>query len=119
MASDKTIEKWRNIMGENLDRSVSFEIHCWKEETEEFELAILWGREEETNWNEGRVICGNITPGFRDFILSLPRPKDREVYNKITQFFSIFLDNGFSSEHYGTELNMQKGGRVFPVEIEE
>ncbi len=25
--------------------------------------------------------------------------------NKLTPFFNIFLDNGFSSEHYGTELN--------------
>lgn len=31
-------------------------------------------------------------------------PEDSELYDKMTPFFSIFFDNGFSSEHYGTEL---------------
>ena len=31
----------------------------------------------------------------------------RKLYSKLmTPFFSIFLDNGFSSEHYGTELHI-------------
>ena len=32
-----------------------------------------------------------------------------EIYNKMTPFFSIFFDNGFSSEHYGTELHVCEG----------
>ena len=45
-----------------------------------------------------------MTPAFIDFLLSLPKPADTEIYNKMTPFFSLFLDTGFSSEHYGTEL---------------
>ncbi|MEY8420785.1 hypothetical protein AALA83_16120 [Oscillospiraceae bacterium 44-5] len=37
--------------------------------------------------------------------IGLEEPTDKEIENKLTPFFSIFLDNGFSSEHYGTKLN--------------
>ena len=53
----------------------------------------------------GAKISGSVTAEFADFILNLPSGNDTEIYNKMTPFFSIFLDNGFASEHYGTELN--------------
>ena len=34
----------------------------------------------------------------------LPKPENNGLYDKMTPFFSIFFDNGFSSEHYGTEM---------------
>ncbi len=82
-----------------------FEIHCWNEEDKEIALALQYGKLKETSWNYGKVITGTITKKFIPFLLSYPKPEDVEVYNKMTPFFSIFLDNGFSSEHYGTELN--------------
>ena len=53
----------------------------------------------------GTVISGPVTPEFLHMLLCLPKPMDTEIYNKMTPFFSIFFDNGFSSEHYGTELH--------------
>jgi len=49
-----------------------------------------------------------VTEKFIDYLLSITKPTDTDIYNKMTPFFSIFLDNGFSSEHYGTELHRLK-----------
>ena len=100
-----TNEEWKTIMSEKLKSAGRFEIHCWNEEEKEIEMALRYGRLKETGWSYGKVIEGKVTEKMADFLLSLPKPTDTEVYNKMTPFFSIFLDNGFSSEHYGTELN--------------
>lgn len=100
-------EGWKNIMSVNLKNAAHFEIHCWNEEQEEIQMALKFGRFKETNWSYGKVVVGTITKNFVEFLLSYPKPADTEIYNKMTPFFSIFLDNGFSSEHYGTELNQQ------------
>ena len=105
-----TNEEWKKIISVKLKSASSFEIHCWNEEQTEIEMALQYGRIKETDWNYGKVIAGAVTKGFADYLLSLPKPADTEAYNKITPFFSIFLDNGFSSEHYGTELNQCKTG---------
>ncbi|MDE6968796.1 MAG: hypothetical protein K2P69_03375 [Eubacterium sp.] len=105
-----TNEEWKKIISVKLKSASSFEIHCWNEEQTEIEMALQYGRIKETDWNYGKVIAGAVTKGFADYLLSLPKPADTEAYNKMTPFFSIFLDNGFSSEHYGTELNQCKTG---------
>ncbi len=105
-----TNEEWKKIISVKLKSASSFEIHCWNEEQTEIEMALQYGRIKETDWNYGKVIAGAVTKGFADYLLSLPKPADTEAYNKMTPFFSIFLDNGFSSEHYGTELNQYKTG---------
>ena len=102
--------EWKKIISVKLKSASSFEIHCWNEEQTEIEMALQYGRIKETDWNYGKVIAGAVTKGFADYLLSLPKPADTEAYNKMTPFFSIFLDNGFSSEHYGTELNQCKTG---------
>ena len=106
-----TNEEWRTIMSEKLKSAGRFEIHCWNEEEKEIEMALRYGRLKETGWSYGKVIEGKVTEKMADFLLSLPKPTDTEVYNKMTPFFSIFLDNGFSSEHYGTELNQRERER--------
>ena len=98
-------------MSEKLKSAGRFEIHCWNEEEKEIEMALRYGRLKETGWSYGKVIEGKVTEEMVDFLLSLPKPTDTEVYNKMTPFFSIFLENGFSSEHYGTELNQRERGR--------
>ena len=98
-------EEWNTIMSEKLKSAGRFEIHCWNEEEKEIGMALPYGRLKETGWSYGKVIEGKVTEELAAFLLSIPKPTDTEVYNKMTPFFSIFLDNGFSSEHYGTELN--------------
>ena len=102
--AEKTNDLWRRAMALNLRESRRFEIHCWKEEAAELRAALAFGREKETDWQWGRVVEGPVTPEFAQWLLELPKPADTGVYNKMTPFFSIFLDNGFYSSHYGTEL---------------
>lgn len=100
-------EEWREIMSVKLENASHFEIHCWNEEYEEIEMALQYGSLRETEWEYGSIIEGPVTDGFKKYLLSLSKPVDTGIYNKMTPFFSIFLDNSFSSEHYGTELNQQ------------
>lgn len=102
--TQSTHAAWKGILEPQLRRAASFEIHCWAEETEEIAAALPFGQRKDTDWPWGTVIAGAVTPEFTDFLLSLPKPTDTEIYNKMTPFFSLFLDTGFSSEHYGTEL---------------
>ncbi|MGI6030167.1 MAG: hypothetical protein ACOX7F_01540 [Eubacteriales bacterium] len=97
-------EQWKKIMRCALGSSTRFEIHCWKEEQREIEMALGYGTLQKTDWEYGVVIAGAVTPQWIEFLLALPKPGNVETENKMTPFFSIFLDNGFSSEHYGTEL---------------
>ena len=97
-------EEWKKIIEPKLKTSKAFEIHCWEDERNEIEMALRYGKIKKTDWAHGTVIEGEVTPEFIHFILSLPKPTDTEVYNKMTPFFDIVLDNGFWSEHYGTEL---------------
>ena len=99
-----TNEEWRRIIAPQLQESHSFEIHCWKDELDALEMALRYGEIKPFDWEGGLAIVGEVTPEFCEFLLSLPRPTDREVYPKMTPFFNLFLDNGFVSEHYGTQL---------------
>ncbi len=95
--------EWKSVMAEKLKSATCFEIHCWEDEAQWYLLALNYGTKKETTWN-GKIVIGPITPAFCDMLLGLAEPTDKEIENKLTPFFSIFLDNGFSSEHYGTEL---------------
>ena len=64
-------------------------------------------KQKDTDWRYGKIIAGKVTPDFTAFLLGLPKPTDTEVYNKMTPFFTIALDNGFWSAHYGTELSKE------------
>lgn len=96
--------EWKRRMTEKLKTATRFEIHCWPDEEQWYLLALNYGAEKNTTWN-GKIVSGSVTPAFCDMLLGLEEPTDKEIENKFTPFFSIFLDNGFSSEHYGTELN--------------
>ena len=112
-AAAATNEEWQAIMAKKLKTASRFEIHCWNEEQHEIAEALQWGVSKCHSWRNGSVIEGEVTKEFADYILSLPKPDDTAVYNKMTPFFSIFLDNGFSSEHYGTELNQALSNERF------
>ena len=102
--TEKTNSRWMTYMSDALKTAKTFEIHCWAEETECIELALQYGKQKDTDWRYWNIIAGDVTPEFCTFLLGLPKPTDTELYNKMTPFFTISLDNGFWSEHYGTEL---------------
>ena len=87
-----------------LEKSCHFEIHCWSEEQEWIELALPYGRLKDDDWSYGHIIEGEVTDDFCQMVLSQPKPKDSELYNKMTPFFNLFLDDHFQSSHYGTEV---------------
>lgn len=96
--------RWRTWMETALTGAKTFEIHCWAEETEWIRFALQYGAEKPSDWKHGTIVEGPVIPEFTAMLLTLPKPSDREIYNKMTPFFSIFLDNGYESAHYGTEL---------------
>lgn len=96
--------RWKGLLEKHMETAKTFEIQCWAEEQEEIALALQFGTIKPDKWKYGTIITGSITEEFKHWLLHLPKPADRESgYNKMTPFFSIMLDNGFSSEHYGTE----------------
>ena len=99
--------RWKKIMSKQLKMAKTFEIHCWNEEQKEIKMVLPFGELKESCWKYGKIIHGPVTPEFIEYILSLPKPTDTEIYNKMTPFFTIALDNGFWSEHYGTELTKE------------
>ena len=96
--------KWLSHIMAALKDAKTFEIHCWNEETEWIELALQYGCLKDDDWQYGKIITGEVTPEFVQMLLGLPKPADTEIYNKMTPFFNVFLDDKFQSCHYGTEL---------------
>lgn len=96
--------KWLELIRARVKTAKTFEIHCWNEETEWIELALQYGALKEGDWQHGKIVTGTVTPEFVDMLLNMPKPADREIYNKMTPFFNVFLDDTFQSCHYGTEI---------------
>lgn len=101
--SEKDNTKWVQLIINYLNTSTTFEIHCWSEETEWIELALQYGELKADDWKHGKIIIGKVTPHFIEMLINLPKPTDTEIYNKMTPFFNVFLDDVFQSCHYGTE----------------
>ena len=101
---EKDNSKWLAYITDALKEAKTFEIHCWNEETEWIELALRYGSLKDDDWRHGKIIFGDVTPEFAQMLLSQPKPADMEIYNKMTPFFNVFLDDKFQSCHYGTEL---------------
>ena len=103
--------RWRELAEPYLQTARRFEIHCWKDETQEITLALQFGTIKPFDWHHGTVIEGDMTPEFLHLLLTLPKPEDALFSAKHTPFFTIMLDNGFSSSHYGTELILPAAGK--------
>ena len=101
----ETAEEWREFALKYLNSAEKFEIHCWNEEKAEQNLVLKYGTIKPYDWRYGVVIEGEVTEDFIDLLM-----KTRADEGKMTPFFSIFLDNGISFEHYGRENNIVKGG---------
>ena len=106
LPSEDRFPAWRAILGRKTETARTFEIHCWAEEKEWVEVALQYGEEKEGGWAHGTVIAWPVTEEFLHMLLHTPKPEAGEGYDKLTPFFSIFFDNGFSSEFYGTELHV-------------
>ena len=102
--SEADNSKWLYYVKSALKDAKTFEIHCWNEETEWIELALQYGSPKDDDWQHGKIIVGDVTPEFVQMLLNQPKPTDTEIYNKMTPFFNVFLDDNFQSCHYGTEL---------------
>ena len=108
--TEKDNSKWLELITAALKSAKTFEIHCWNEEEKWIEVALKHGTIKESDWKYGKIVAGNVTKEFSDMLISMPKPTDIEIYNKITPFFSIFLDEfNFQSCHYGTEIYIKEG----------
>ncbi len=65
---------------------------------------MQYGTLKESDWKYGKIIAGIVTPVFASMLLHMPKPAGTEIYNKMTPFFNVFLDDCFFSSHYGTEV---------------
>ena len=97
---------WKKLISRFAMVGLKFEIHCWREETEEIKAALEFGKKKITDWELGTIIEGIIDDTFINMLHNTTKPSDTKIYNKMTPFFSIFIENGFSSEHYGTEIHI-------------
>lgn len=90
---------WRERMAAALETATRFTIGCWNEETDAIALALRYGEPEPGDWAYGVHISGAVTDGLRSLLLDqLSNEPDQ-----LTPFFSITLDNGAESSHWGTE----------------
>jgi len=99
---------WRALLEKHTESAKTFEIHCWSDETAEIALALEYGAVKKSRWRHGTIVEGAVTPELRTLLLTLPKPAAADGYNKMTPFFTVIFDNGFSSEHYGTENHIKK-----------
>ena len=96
--------RWKALLAEGLRTARRFELHCWREERDIIASALRYGERQASDWAYGEVIAGPVTPAVVSLLLEHPKPADIDLCNKMTPFFGIFLDNGFASSHYGTEV---------------
>ena len=101
--AEKDNARWIELIAGYLNTAKIFEIHCWNEEQEWIEWALQYVKLKDDSWKCGKIITGEVTPEFAEMLLSLLKPTDIEIYNKMTPLFNVFLDDVFQSCHYGTE----------------
>ena len=67
----------------------TFSIHCWSDEIDEINHALLYGSIQDSDWAYGAIISGKVTPGIIDFILSYESALCSKIgtYEKMTPFF--------------------------------
>lgn len=99
---------WNDLVRACAVAGDSFEIHCWYDERSEIALARRFGQVIDFGWHGGVAIRGRITRDFLNFLLELEKPADIEIYNKMTPFFTIQFGDRLYSEHYGTEMTIDR-----------
>lgn len=97
---------WQAFIRQRLVSAAHFQIYCRNEESRQIALAEKYGQRTDAGWDWGVVVKGDVTDEFVNMLLSQPRPADRDIYKKMTPFFTIRFDNGCESGHWGTENYM-------------
>lgn len=97
-------EWWKKTIQHFVKQGDEFEIRCWNEEPEEIKKATSYGRLVQIDSNYETSIKGVVSEQMIEDFLSMPEPLDKEIYNKMTIFFTINIGNKISSAHYGTEM---------------
>lgn len=69
-------------------------------------MALQLGKQKLSDWKFEVIFEGVIDNNFIDMLCNIEKPLNIDISNKMTPFFSIFFNNGFSSEHYGTEIHI-------------
>ena len=95
---------WKELFKHYVQNGKKFEIRCWDEEKESIDLISKFGTVEKSKTTKEIIISGEITNDFIELILNEEMPKDQNIYNKMTQFFTINIDKSYTSTHYGTEI---------------
>lgn len=106
--TEEDYSRWMELCRTAISSAKVFEIHCWNEENEWIDLALKYGSLKESDWKYGKIITGEVTAGFMDMLLGMPKPENIDIFNKITPFFNVFLDDVFQSSHYGTEVYIRE-----------
>lgn len=98
---------WKELVKKHLPTARTFELHCWEDEEAAIALGLKFGCIKPSDWKGGVIISGEVTEEFSHMLLTLPMPENIG-FPRLNPFFSVMLDNGFSSEHYGTENIIKK-----------
>ncbi|WP_370782014.1 hypothetical protein [Eubacterium ventriosum] len=98
---------WKKIMRHFISINNNFEIRCWNEEEEEIKQALMYGSIFQDCSTTETSIRGNINEDMLNELINAPEPTDKCIYNKMTKYFTINIQNdmcNICSGHYGTEL---------------
>ncbi len=99
-----SLDWWRELVQHFVRPGDELEIRCWKEETEEIQQASFYGEPMEDKYEVS--IKGTVKAELLTELL-MENPADRNIYNKMTKYFTINVKNelcDFGSYHYGTEV---------------
>ena len=93
---------WKRLMSLFLKPGHACEIRCWREEQEIAAKALSYGMRAEEACTRFEVsIRGTLTHSVIHDILDANRPREAD---RMTEFFTITVENVVSSEHYGKEI---------------
>lgn len=95
---------WKKIIHYFVKQGDAFEIRCWNEEHNEIKKALTYGSIFQDESNYETAIKGVVSEQMIKEFLSMSEPLDKTIYNKMTIFFTININDNFCSAHYGTEM---------------
>ena len=109
---------WKDIFKIFADPGEYFEIHCWKNENDEIQMASQFGEIACFDIPSITIIYGTVNERFIAFILNEEMPYEKKFYNKIVPFYTVHIGDHFSFEDYGTRiiLNMKSNQQKNQVE---
>ena len=95
---------WKNLISLFLKEGHAFEIRCWNEEQDEIAMAAAFDNSSPKTEGFETSVVGEISSDMIYKLTTLPKPRDKQNYNKMTPFFTITIAPHFHSEHYGNEV---------------